>query len=118
MSKDKTIEITGNLWLARGDAASFFYLRDDIGGETMINIEELSPLIKALKDLKQMDNKQERYAKIEAKGEELARLLDEFAALITQVTSASREQDLALSNCKMTGETIVLWANAAIARHE
>jgi hypothetical protein len=50
---------------------------------------------------------QERYTRLRAAAKELA-------LLIVEVTPASREQSIALTEL----ETCVMWANAAIARNE
>ena len=52
-------------------------------------------------------DQQTRYVAIREKAKELA-------LLIVDVTPASREQSVALTEL----ETAVMWANAAIARHE
>lgn len=50
MDEDKTITISDHLWLIpEGD---FYLLRDDAGGETMIEVEEITPLIEALQAIK------------------------------------------------------------------
>jgi hypothetical protein len=53
------------------------------------------------------DDQEGRYEMIRATGRE-------FASLIVDVTPASREQSVALTNL----EQAVMWANAAIARNE
>lgn len=48
MPEDKTIPIGDNLWIVE-DGRTFLLLRDSVGGETVIDIEEeLVPLIDAL----------------------------------------------------------------------